>query len=79
MQDLLHYIIESITGSTDFEITVDENETGYVNMTVLADPSIIGIIIGKEGKIVKAIRNILKVRAIIDKKAVTLRVEEKTS
>ena len=38
---------------------------------------IIGLIIGKNGKTIRAIRNLLRVRAAIEKKAVFVSVSEK--
>ena len=76
MKDLLEFIVKSITGSDAVE--VEEVETdGRTELTIYAEPEIIGIIIGKAGKTIKAIRNLLKVRAILEKKGVIINVSEK--
>ena len=77
MKDLLSYIIENITGNSEFDIIVSESETGMVDFTIKIDKDHIGIIIGKEGRTIKSIRNLLKVRAVIENKAVNINIEEK--
>ncbi len=86
MKELLQYILEEICGSKDFEITETEStETEssvktapgkYINFTVKAKPENIGLIIGKNGKTIRAIRNILRVRATLEKSGVSLTVVE---
>jgi predicted RNA-binding protein YlqC (UPF0109 family) len=75
MKELLDYVIRSIAGEGNYEIqdVVDDNHTTF---EVLAKPDVIGLLIGKEGRTVKSIRNLLKVRATIDKKTFTLRISE---
>lgn len=75
MKELLEYIIEGITGTRDFEIEETKNN-GSVNFLVKAVPENIGLIIGKKGRTIKAIRTLLRVRATLEKKAVTLSISE---
>ncbi len=76
MKQLTEFLIENITGSKDF--SVDEQETdGRITMQVTANPEIIGLIIGKEGKTIKNIRKILSIRATQENKAVVVDVAEK--
>lgn len=76
MKKLLKYIIQEITGSTDFSIeeSSDQNQENY---EIKAGPEIIGMIIGKGGQTIKSIRNILRVRAVLKKKTVFVSVSEK--
>jgi len=74
MKDLLGYIISSITGSSDFTIEETHPEETRVNFEVVADPAIIGLIIGKEGKTIKNIRKILSIRATREKLGVNINV-----
>lgn len=78
MKDLLEYLVREITGNKDLEVT-EQTEGDVINLTVHADPSIIGLIIGKQGKTIRTIRNLVKVRATLEKKAVNVSVEEKAS
>jgi predicted RNA-binding protein YlqC (UPF0109 family) len=73
MQDILSYVIKNIVTTPDdvkIEETVDE--TGTTTYLVSVNPADVGRIIGKEGKIIKAIRTIMRVIAI--QKGVHVRV-----
>lgn len=75
MKKLLEYIVEGILGNKDF--TVKETvEDDFVSLSVKVPSNNIGIIIGKEGKIIKAIRNLVKVRATLERKGVSVSIEE---
>jgi predicted RNA-binding protein YlqC (UPF0109 family) len=76
MKDLLEYLVENITGNKDFEISEkqDDNRSDY---EINIDPSFFGLIIGKGGRTIRAIRNLAKVRATIEKKGVNISVAEK--
>ncbi|HEX6977384.1 MAG TPA: KH domain-containing protein [Patescibacteria group bacterium] len=76
MKDLLSFLINKITNSSEFEISETEEE-GRVIYNVKSDPSIIGLIIGKSGRTIKNIRKILSVRAVLEGKSVAVSVEEK--
>ncbi|OGM23314.1 hypothetical protein A2961_04380 [Candidatus Woesebacteria bacterium RIFCSPLOWO2_01_FULL_39_21] len=75
MKDLLTYIVEGITSSKDFSIDETTEESKYI-YTIRIDPKLFGIIIGKEGKTIKAIRNLAKARAIIENKSVSVEVDK---
>lgn len=74
MKDLLEFIIKSILGkNTKFDI--DEKDDGsIVTLTVKTKEEDGGLIIGKQGKVIKAIRNILRIKATLDKKKIILLV-----
>ena len=78
MKNLLEFIVKSITGSDGFTVE-EKTEENYQNLLVLSPKEYMGIIIGKNGKTIKNIRNILKVRATIDKIGFSLSVEEKSA
>lgn len=75
MKELLNYILEGILGDTDFEATevVEEN---FVKLSIKVAPEDMGIVIGKGGSTIKAIRNILRVRATLEKKGVSVDIVE---
>lgn len=75
MKDLLEFIIEGITGASDFDIE-EEGGENHVSFIIKAKKDNIGLIIGKNGKTIRAIRTLLRVRATLDKKAVSLSVSE---
>ena len=64
MKDILEFIIKSITTNPqDVQIT-EQDEDGVTNYLVTVNPDDVGRIIGKEGKIIKSIRAIMRVIAI---------------
>lgn len=65
MQDMLLYIIKGIVTVPD-QVKVEEtvDETGTTNYVISVDPTDVGRLIGKEGKVIKAIRTIMRVIAI---------------
>lgn len=76
MRDLLEYLVNGIIGNKDFKI--EESQDGdRSNFEVKIDPSFFGLVIGKGGRTIKAIRNLLKVRATIEKKGVNISIAEK--
>lgn len=78
MKELLQFIVKEITGSK--EITIEESsEDNRTRLAILAKPENIGIIIGKGGNTIRAIRNILRVKATLEKRAVYVEVSEKTN
>lgn len=76
MKKLLDYLLKNLIGKDNYKIEVEESQEGHVNFNVQVDKDNIGLIIGKEGKTIKAIRSLLKVKAILEKKAVTINVSE---
>lgn len=76
MNDLLEFIINGVVGKKNFEIE-EKQEADRSDFEVKVDPSFFGLVIGKGGKTIRAIRNLLKVRAIIEKKGVSISVVEK--
>jgi predicted RNA-binding protein YlqC (UPF0109 family) len=76
MKELLEFILKNLLA--DKEFSVEEKLDGdKVNLTILVPQDKIGLIIGKEGKVIKSIRNLLRVKATLEKKVVFLSVEEK--
>lgn len=72
MQDVLEFILKNITTTPDdVKIEVQEEE-GTTNYIITVNPADVGRIIGKEGKVIKAIRTIMRVIAI--QKGVHIRV-----
>ncbi len=77
MNELLEFIVKEITGSKEMDIE-ESSQDNRTRLTILAKPENIGIIIGKGGNTIRAIRNILRVKATLEKRAVFVEVSEKT-
>lgn len=76
MEELLNFLLTEITGEEDFEIEKIE-EDGVLNFNVKADTEHMGLIIGKNGKTIKAIQEIMRVRGKLEDKGVYVNIEEK--
>lgn len=64
MQDVLMFVLKNLTTVPD-EVKIEEtDEAGTTNYIVTVNPADVGRIIGKEGKVIKAIRTIMRVIAI---------------
>lgn len=76
MRDLVDYVAKQLVSKPD-EVSVEENVMDEgVNLVLKVDPSDMGIIIGKSGQTIKALRKLLLVRAIADGKRVNLELFE---
>ncbi|KKU09036.1 MAG: hypothetical protein UX13_C0051G0006 [Candidatus Woesebacteria bacterium GW2011_GWB1_45_5] len=67
-------MLKGVLGDEKFEISESEEE-GRILYTVKTAPENVGLVIGKGGHMIHALRNVLKVRATLEKVAVNLQVE----
>ena len=77
MRNLLEYIVKSIVSNPDsvvIEELESENSTNNITYIIKVDENDLGILIGKNGKTIKSIRNIAKVGAIKNNKYVDVRI-----
>lgn len=74
MKDLLEFLLKGILGKEKFELDESE-EDGRALYTIKTEDKNKGLVIGKEGRMIGALRQILKVRATLEKRAVNLQVE----
>ena len=75
MKNLLEFLLKGVLGEEKFEIEESDVE-GRILYTIKTDDKNKGLIIGKGGKMINSLRNILKVPATLEKKAVNLQVED---
>jgi predicted RNA-binding protein YlqC (UPF0109 family) len=75
MKDLLEFLLKGVLGEEKFEI-VETEDAGRVIYTIKTDPKNVGLVIGRGGHMIKSLRNALKVRATLEKKAVALNIGE---
>lgn len=64
MLDVLEFVLKNITTVPDDVKIETEEQEGTTNYIVTVNPADVGRIIGKEGKVIKAIRTIMRVIAI---------------
>jgi predicted RNA-binding protein YlqC (UPF0109 family) len=74
MKELLEFLLKGLLGDEKFEIA-EQSEAGRFAYTIKTAPENIGLIIGKGGHMIKSIRNVLKVRATLEKVVVSVNVE----
>ena len=75
MKELLIFLLKEITGK---EFSVEEiEESGRISLQVKADSQDMGMIIGKGGRTIKAIQDILRVKGSLEEKSVFINVSEK--
>jgi len=79
MKDTLNYIITSIVENTDKVDVTEEEDQGIVNLTVSVDPAEMGKVIGKEGKVIKAIRNVMRIPAMKQNKKIYITLAESSN
>lgn len=72
MQDVLVFILKNIVTLPDDVAVTEETVDGSINYSVTVNPGDVGRVIGKEGKVIKAIRTVMRVIAI--QKGVRVRV-----
>src|SRR5581483_11663510 len=76
MQDLILYIVKNLVTKPE-AVTVDEQrDGGEVNLVLSVDPADMGMVIGKSGNTIKAIRKLLIVKAMADNVRVNLQLNE---
>lgn len=78
MKDLLTYIVKAIVEKEDKIEISESEENGTINFTIKVDDSDMGRIIGKNGKVIKAIRNVMKIPAMKENKKVFVSLFETT-
>jgi len=75
VRDLLNYLLKGILGEEKFDIS-ESNEGGRTLYSIQTEDKNKGLIIGKGGRMISALRNILKVKATLEKRAVNLQVTD---
>lgn len=75
MQKLLEYITREITGNEKIEVGMETQES--VNIyTIKAPKEVMGILIGKSGRTIRAIRALARARAITDNEHISVELQE---
>ncbi|MBI2011543.1 KH domain-containing protein [Candidatus Daviesbacteria bacterium] len=76
MKDLIDYIVKSIVTKPE-AVSIEEikDESGII-LRLTVDPTDMGIVIGKSGQTIQALRKILTVRAMAENSKVNLQLIE---
>lgn len=76
MDELVTYITKSLVSKPDEVEVNQENEGGIVNLNLKVSPNDMGLIIGKGGQTIRAIRKLLIARAMAENLKVNLNLVE---
>lgn len=77
MIETLTYIVTSIVDNADaVSIAEEVDENGMSNYIIHVAKEDIGKIIGKDGKVIRAIRNVMKIPAIKQTKRIRVSISE---
>ena len=79
MKKALSFIVARLVENPDSIEIREEEADGFTNFVVSVPQEEMGRVIGKEGKVIRAIRNVVKIPAIRDGKRINISLEEKTS
>lgn len=76
MKDSLVFIIKSIVDKPEEVDVIEEENQGIVNFTIKVSQEDMGKIIGKEGKVIRAIRNVMRIPAVGEGKKIYITLSE---
>ncbi len=76
MKDLVEYIVKNIVSNKEAVLVEEQKNNGEDNLLLSVDPVDMGIVIGKGGQMIKAIRRLLTVRAMNENVRVNLQLNE---
>ena len=79
MKKALLYIVQSIVTEEEKVEVNEEEQDGIINFTIKVAQSDMGKIIGKGGKVIRSIRNVLKINAIKENKRINITLAEEAS
>jgi uncharacterized protein len=79
MKKALEYIVSQIVDTPEKVEINEQEENGMINFNISVAPSDMGKIIGKSGKVIRAIRNVIKISAIKQNKKINVTLIENPS
>jgi len=68
MQEFLHYVLTKITRHPDSVTIAQEEDEESIRFHITVHPDDAGLVIGKEGKVINSLRNLLKTQTTQEKR-----------
>ena len=75
-KDLVEYLIKSLVDNTEAVVITETDVDGITVITVKVDSSDMGRVIGKDGRIIKSIREIVRAYSAKNGAKVVVNIEE---
>lgn len=76
MKKILSLIVSSIVDAPNKVEIEEQEQNGIVNFVIKVDKDDMGKVIGKNGKVIKSIRNVMKIPAIKNGKKIYITLSE---
>lgn len=76
MKDVLLAIVKALVDNPD-DVEISENDdNGFVTLSIKVNSEDMGKVIGKEGKVIRSVRNVMKIPAMKQGKKVQISLAE---
>ena len=75
-KDLVEYLVKSLVGNIEAAQITEKEVDGRIVITVKVDESDMGRVIGKDGRIIKSIREIVRAYSAKNNEKVSVDIEE---
>lgn len=76
MRDILLSLVKAIVDAPDAVSVEEHDDNGFVTLTISVASEDMGKVIGKEGKVIRALRNVMKIPAMKQGKKVQISLAE---
>ena len=76
MKNALEYIVTAIVNDPKSVVVLETDQDGVKTFVIKVAKEDMGKIIGKEGKVIRAIRNVMKIPAIKQNERIQISLEE---
>ncbi len=76
MKDTLEYIIKKVVDNPDSVVVEESEENGIITFLVTVAKEDMGKVIGKSGKVIRSIRNVMKIPAMKENKKIHITLSD---
>jgi uncharacterized protein len=79
MKQTLEYLVSSIVDAPDKVSVREEEVDGITNLIISVAKDDMGKVIGKEGKIIRSIRNVMKIKAMKNSTRINISIADESA